>query len=223
MARDWQTQTKLINKLLAEMVVDQRAREMKPDKGFETLANLMTDVRRDCNRVYLVGNGPSASLASEFAVDLARKGHLLTEMFSESAQMSAVANDMGYEWIFAEPLRRRGKKGDMLVCISTSGRSINVLKAEDVANRLGIHTVTLSACEPENPLRRAGELNFYVAAKSRGDAHACFQSIMNHAVNQIKLDESKTVEIKYHELFAEMGRPGSEDSSCDPDSAFFLP
>ncbi len=224
MARDWLTQTKLVNKLLTSLEVDERGKKLKADKGFERWSELLKATRQSGRQVFLAGNGLSAALASQFAVDLTQRGRLHTEPFANSPMLSAIANDMGYEWTFAEPLQRRGKKGDVLICISTTGRSVNVLKAENVANRLGITTITLTACEPENPMRRDGYLNFYVEARSRGDAHACFQSILHHGINLIKLDESETVEIKYHELFPDMGRPVEDSATArDPDSAFFLP
>src|SRR5439155_15434224 len=108
---------------------------------------------------YLIGNGASASMASHFAADLAKNAHLHTEVFSDLALITAISNDMGYEHVFAEPLSRRARRGDMLVAISSSGRSPNVLRAVETARRLGLFVVTLSAFAPDNHLRAQGHVN----------------------------------------------------------------
>ena len=93
---------------------------------------------------------------------------------------------MGYEHIFAEPLRRRGQRGDMLVAISSSGRSPNVLAAIDVARRLHMTIVTLSAKDARNPLRARGDLNAYVAATTYGHAETCHAAILHHWMDRVE-------------------------------------
>lgn len=222
MARRWDVMIKNLNHLLEGLSVDKRGKEMESDEGFRTWAEQIVKVRRSEGRVYLIGNGASASMASHFCADMSKNGHLNTQVFTDSALMSAVANDMGFEWVFADPLRRRGKKGDMLIAMSCSGLSPNIIKAVDVANRLEIYTVTMSASDEENPLRTIGRLNFFVPARSYGDAESCYAIIMQHLLNQVSIDESKTVEIKYDKLFGDMGRPKPK-SPNDSDSALFLP
>src|SRR5208283_4921493 len=73
---------------------------------------------RTCRRtVFVIGNGASASMASHVAADLAKNAHVHTEVFSDLSLITAIANDMSYEEVFAEPLRRRMKDGDMPVAI----------------------------------------------------------------------------------------------------------
>ena len=222
MRRDWATCMNTVMQLLAETAVDERGREMLPDEGFRSLAEKMTLTRHNRNRVFLIGNGPGASLASHFAAELARNAQVLTEVFNDSVNLSAIANEMGYEWVFAEPLRRRARKGDVLICFGSSGRAPNLQKAVDFANRLEVCTVTLSAFEPDNPLRQMGVLNFYVAAKTHSDTDSCHHILMHHASSLVMVEESKTVEIQYQKLFTEMGRPPAQ-RTYNPDSAFFLP
>ena len=68
-------------------------------------------------------------MASHFAADLAKNGKLHVQVFSDLALITAISNDLGYEEVFAEPLRRMGSSGDLLVAISSSGRSENILAA----------------------------------------------------------------------------------------------
>jgi D-sedoheptulose 7-phosphate isomerase len=92
---------------------------------------------------------------------------------------------MSFEEVFAEPLRRRMKSGDMLVAISSSGQSANVLRAVKEAKNLGGTVVTLSAMKQNNPLRSEGNLNFYVSAMSYGMAETCHAAILHHWLDQI--------------------------------------
>ena len=98
---------------------------------------------------------------------------------------------MGYEWIFAEPLRRRGKKGDMLVAISSSGASNNILCATEIARKIGLKIITLSAMSPQNPLRSKGVLNFYVPAQTYGYAETCHTTILHHWMDLVEIISNK--------------------------------
>ncbi len=222
MKRDWLTTTSILLQLLSELTVDDReGRRLTAEDGFRRWAELLAGIRRKRRRVYLIGNGANASMCSQFATAMDKNAHLHAELFTDPVLISGIANDLGYEWVYAEPLRHRGQKGDMLICLSSSGRSPNILKAAEFADRLGIHTVTLSGLEPDNPLRGKGDLNFYVAAGTYADVQTCHAAILQHAVEQVAVDQSATGEIPYQKIFADPAPPPSK--SANPDSAFFLP
>ena len=137
--------------------------------------------------IYLIGNGASASMASHMAADLAKNGRLHTEVFSDLSLITAISNDMSYEHVFSEPLSRRAKKGDMLVAISSSGRSPNILAATKLARRLKLTIVTLSAMNSKNPLRGMGTLNLCVPAKTYGYAESCHAVVLHHWMDMVEL------------------------------------
>lgn len=162
------------------------SRELKVDKGFEQWVSDTVALRRRRGAIYLIGNGASASMASHMAADLAKNAQLHTEVFSDLSLVTAISNDMGYEHVFSEPLLRRARRGDMLVAISSSGRSPNILAGVEVANRLKLKVVTLSAMDGNNPLRGAGSLNIYVPAKVYGYAESCHAAILHHWMDTIE-------------------------------------
>lgn len=164
--------------------------EYLPDKGFQIWQELTKNIRENRQSIYLIGNGASASMASHFAADLAKNAHLHTEVFTDPSFITAVSNDMGYEWVFAEPLRRRAKKGDMLVAISSSGYSKNILCAVEVANKSGLCVVTLSAMSSKNPLRSLGHLNIYVPAQTYGHAETCHAALLHHWMDMVMIKNS---------------------------------
>jgi D-sedoheptulose 7-phosphate isomerase len=120
---------------------------------------------KDC-RIILIGNGASASMASHTAADLSKNAWIQAEVFTDLALITALGNDLCFEEVFAEPLKWRLKQDDMLVAISSSGQSPNIIRAAGEAVNRGSLLITLSAMKPDNPLRKLGSLNFYVPAQA---------------------------------------------------------
>ena len=119
-------------------------------------------------RLLFVGNGGSAGIASHMAIDYSKNGGIPATAFNDGAALTCLGNDYGYEHVFAKQIEFHGRAGDLLIAISSSGRSANILKAVEAARRLGCGVVTLSGFAPDNPLRRSGEVNFYVASHEYG-------------------------------------------------------
>jgi len=166
-------------------VTDRDGAAVTPDKGFATLCTLTEALRSSARTLFLVGNGASASMASHVAADLAKNGHVHTEVFSDLSLITAMANDIGYDHVFAGPLARRMHTGDMLVGISSSGNSPNVVKAVLKARELGGLAVTLTAMGGDNRLRGLGDLNFWVPGATYGLAETAHAAILHHWIDRI--------------------------------------
>lgn len=183
---NWSSNIIEIGKCLQAMsVLSGDSRNIPADEAFCMWIDFTIHIRAQKNTVFLIGNGASASMASHVAADLAKNAHVHTEVFTDLSLITAIANDVSYDEVFAEPLRRRLKKGDMLVAISSSGQSRNVLQAVATANKLGGIVITLSAMKAENPLSNAGELNLYVPAQTYGMAETCHAAILHHWIDKI--------------------------------------
>lgn len=153
--------------------------------AFANLTSATLKVKEGSHKIFLIGNGASASMASHIAADLAKNAHLYTETFTDLSLITAMANDICYEEVFAAPIRQRMKPGDMLVAISSSGGSPNVLRAAQEAMGIGGFVVTLSAMKPDNPLRALGTLNFYIPAATYGLAETGHTAILHFWVDQM--------------------------------------
>ncbi len=164
---------------------DKAGDETDSDSAFAQWKDRTVQVREDRKTVYLIGNGASASMASHFAADLSKNGHVRTQVFTDLSLVTAVANDINYESVFAEPLRWQMTEGDMLVAVSSSGNSPNVLAGCETAASLGGVVVTLSAMKPDNALRSLGSLNFYVPAETYGVAETCHAAILHFWMDQM--------------------------------------
>jgi len=182
----WNLKISEFEKCLQSLVASNDGSKNLPiDKAFGLWIEMTLRIREDKMTIFLVGNGASASMASHVAADLAKNGHVHTEVFSDLSLITAIANDLSYDQVFAEPLRRRMKPGDMLVGISSSGQSVNVLNAAEEARKLKGLVVTLSAMKAENPLSTKGDLNFYVPATTYGLAETCHAAILHHWIDKI--------------------------------------
>jgi D-sedoheptulose 7-phosphate isomerase len=107
--------------------------------------------RREGRRVYVIGNGGSAATATHMACDFSkntvRPGQPRFQALSlcdNQSVITAYANDEGYENIFSEPLLTLGQPGDVVIAISGSGNSPNVLKGVEAAHGLGMTTIGLT-------------------------------------------------------------------------------
>jgi D-sedoheptulose 7-phosphate isomerase len=166
-------------------VWDAAGEPLDPDMGFSRLREATLRLSKNGNILYFIGNGASASMASHISTDLAKNAHLHTMVFTDLSLITALANDLCYEEVFAEPLRWQMKKGDMLVAISSSGQSQNILRAAQEARDRGGVVVTMSAMKPDNPLRTMGSFNFFVAGNTYGLAETSHAAILHYWVDQM--------------------------------------
>ena len=164
---------------------DGAGQEIDPDNAFRKWRDYSLHIREQRKTVYLIGNGASASMASHVAADLAKNAHIHAQVFSDLSLITSIANDLGYEDVFAEPIRRRMLEGDMLITISSSGQSPNILRAAKEAKSRGGLVITLSAMNPENSLRKQGILNFYVPAENYGMSETCHAAILHYWIDQV--------------------------------------
>lgn len=120
------------------------------DKEISDVMNVLEETRLSGNRVFICGNGGSAATASHFTCDF-NKGVSYSQTVKYNFEclndnvpmMMAIANDIGYEDIFSEPLKNKMHKEDVLLAISGSGNSTNVVKAVEYAKSIGATTVGL--------------------------------------------------------------------------------
>jgi len=144
--------------------------------------------------VFLAGNGGSAAAASHFGQDLA-KGTLadmrakrrfrVVPLTDNVGFITALANDEGYESIFDQQLRNLGRAGDVLVAISGSGNSPNVLRAVDYAREVGMRTIGITGYDG-GKLRRQVELSVHVPVWDMGMAEALHCVVFHLAMSRLR-------------------------------------
>ena len=141
----------------------------------------MRRVARGTGKVMFVGNGGSAGIAGHLAIDFAKNGGVRAVTFNDASSLTCLGNDLGYDQVFAKQVEMQGFAGDVLVAISSSGASPNILNAVKAASAIGCEVVTLSGFAEDNPLRAMGDVNFFVDSAVYGFVETAHQAVL-HAI-----------------------------------------
>lgn len=147
---------------------DGQGRDVALDFAVEWAVGAARRTTDQGGKIIFAGNGGSAGIASHMATDYSKNGGLRARAMNDGSMLTCLANDYGYEHVFAKQIEYHGRPGDMLVAISSSGRSANILGAVTAARRLGCTVLTLSGFKPDNPLRRTGDMNVYLDSDAYG-------------------------------------------------------
>ena len=144
---------------------------VKPDqKTVEKLANvadLLKVVHSAGKKTLIFGNGGSTAIASHFSVDLTKNAGLRCFNFNEADLITCFANDYGFEHWVGKVVDFYGDEGDLLIVISSSGSSKNMLNGVKASRNGNFQAVvTFSGFEQDNPLRQLGDINLWVDSKA---------------------------------------------------------
>jgi D-sedoheptulose 7-phosphate isomerase len=118
------------------------------------------------NKIIFAGNGGSAAMSSHCAVDLTKNAGIRAINFNEADLITCFSNDYGYEKWIEKALKFYGNAGDIIVLISSSGKSENILNAAEKAKLMNIKVITLSGFNSDNNLRSKGDINLWVNSKA---------------------------------------------------------
>jgi D-sedoheptulose 7-phosphate isomerase len=157
---------------------------LTPADGFRRWVEMTHEGARRGQHIYFVGNGASAMMASHFAADACKNGHLGASAFNDASLLTAIGNDLAFEDIFALPLGRLARGGDLLIAISSSGCSPNILRALATARSVPMLAVTLTGKRADNHARTCGDLNFYVPSDRYGWVECAHQLILHYWLDQ---------------------------------------
>ena len=135
-------------------------------------------------RLIFIGNGGSAAIASHMAADYQKNGGFPTLCFNDAASLTCIANEVGYESVFRLQLKHHARIGDVLFAISSSGDSLSIVNAVNLAKDLRLNVVTLSGFKPDNRIRGAGNVNFYVPSRNYGVVEISHLAILHGLLNE---------------------------------------
>jgi len=130
------------------------------------ISEKILDVSSRGKKIILVGNGGSSNIAGHLAVDFTNAAGVEAVSFNDTGLITCFSNDYGYENWISNALDHYGKPGDMLISISSSGKSQNILNGVTKAKKKEIFNLTLSGFGSNNPLKLAGDKNLWVDSKS---------------------------------------------------------
>lgn len=171
------------------IITDKEGKVIEMDEGMNLFKSMSMETRKSGGFLYFVGNGASSAMSSHMAADSDKNGGFRTRVFTDLSLMTAVGNDISYDQVFATPLAKYAKPGDILITISSSGNSPNVIEAIKVARDKGAKVVTLSSMKEDNKSRKLGDLNLYVPADTYGYAECAHQVLLHCWLDKV-LEES---------------------------------
>lgn len=125
------------------------------------LADLVSNTQMSGGKIIIVGNGGSAAISSHVSVDFTKAAKIRAVNFNEADLLTCYSNDFGYENWVSEALISFCDPQDLVLLISSSGESPNILNAAKFANDNGISLVTFSGFSEDNKLRKMGKINFW--------------------------------------------------------------
>ena len=137
-------------------------------EAFNTVISWARKSHADGRKLMFIGNGGSAGICSHMATDYSKNGNLRSLAFNDGSMLTCLGNDLGYENVFAKQIDLHAASGDLLIAISSSGKSQNILNGVTTARERGCRIVTLSGFDADNPLRRIGDVNFYLSSDQYG-------------------------------------------------------
>lgn len=136
------------------------------NKDFLEIIRLIKEVKKKNKKVIIVGNGGSAAMASHVSVDLTKMCKIRAVNFNEADLLTCFSNDYGYENWVKKALSFYADKGDLLICISSSGESKNIINGAKFAKKIGCKIVTLTGFKKENKLKKIGHVNLWINSKN---------------------------------------------------------
>jgi D-sedoheptulose 7-phosphate isomerase len=176
----------LADLLRTAQVTNRKSERLALEEGCEWLRRTAHETHDAGNKIIFVGNGGSAGIASHLAIDFSKNGGLRALAFNDPAALTCLGNDLGYENVFAKQIDFHARSGDMLIAISSSGRSPNILGAVKFARARDCSVATFSGFNAENELRQTGDVNFYVSSGEYGFVEVAHLALC-HAVLDIDM------------------------------------
>ena len=115
-------------------------------------------------KIYIIGNGGSSSIASHVSVDFAKVAKVNSSTFNNSNLITCFANDYDYENWVREAIKTYCDKDDLIILISSSGTSKNIVNAAHFCKDQNINLITLSGFKKDNPLTLLGNINYHISS-----------------------------------------------------------
>lgn len=155
------------------------------DAGIRLLVDTFTAHKERQAWLFFIGNGGSSAIASHMTADYMKNGGMNTYSLYDNAVTTCMGNDYGYEAIFSRPMEFLVKEGDLVVAISSSGNSPNIITAIETAKAKGATVITCTGFSPDNRAKQCGDLNIYVPSEKYGIVESIHNMMLQQIVDTI--------------------------------------
>lgn len=155
-------------------------------KGMQEILNVLI---RCCNvkgGVYIAGNGGSAAIASHAVIDFLNMCSMRATAMLDPAVTTCISNDYGYDQIYSKQLMRFIQRDDVLIAISSSGKSQNIINAVEISKKQGAKIITFSGFSELNPLRTTGDYNLWLNSTEYGQVEIGHAFMLHYLTDRLK-------------------------------------
>ena len=166
--------------VLNTVCLDGHGKEVDLDLSIRNLRKYILKAKNDGHNVFIIGNGGSASIASHAVVDFVNAVKVRALSLQNQSVLTCLSNDYGYDDVYATQLEIFFNEHDLLIAISSSGNSDNIVNAAKIAKDKGGTVVTLSGFSANNPLRLIGDLNYWINCNDYGGVEVAHQLLMHY-------------------------------------------
>lgn len=165
-------------------------RALSSESAIGQILDRLISIRHEKRRLYVIGNGGSAAIAAHVANDFVNMLKISAFTLHESAILTCMTNDFGYENAYGRMLSQHVGPGDFLIAISSSGKSKNILNAiQEFRIAGGKFVLTLSGFTYDNPLRPLGDVNIWIDSADYGIVEVGHQFILHHLSDRLALNK----------------------------------
>jgi D-sedoheptulose 7-phosphate isomerase len=182
------------NQYISELIQKLEATEvwLKADRkadsyydGIEQLLDIFTKHKEAGTQLFFIGNGGCSAIASHMTADFMKNGGMNTYSLYDNAVTTCMGNDYGYEYIFSRPMEFLVHENDLVVAISSSGNSKNIVNAIETAKSRNANVITFTGFKPDNKAKQLGDVNVYVPSEKYGIVESIHNLILQQLVDMI--------------------------------------
>lgn len=174
------------NKLIKQIKAkDKNGKKHDFSNAVKNTVKMILEQHSKGNKLMFVGNGGSAAISSHMALDFWKNGRIQAITFNDASLLTCISNDYGYERVFEKPIEAFANKGDILIAISSSGRSKNIINGVNAARNKGCRIITLTGFSDDNPLYKMGDINFHVPSSEYSHVEVIHHSIIHYMLDII--------------------------------------
>lgn len=180
---------KKLNKTILSAKCRQDNTQIGLEKGCHATGTLIHQTIESGSSVWWVGNGGSAAISSHLSQDMLNKLGARSFCLNDSSLMTCMANDFGYENVYVKPLEKLVKPGDLLIAISSSGNSKNIIRCAELALQKGMNIIALSGFKETNTLWNIKtNVSFFVPADLYGIVEVSHEAILHGVIESLWLE-----------------------------------
>jgi D-sedoheptulose 7-phosphate isomerase len=169
-----------INQGLSHSIFRMNQTDVLGDDFFDELVSLSKEVKKNKGRFFFFGNGASAAFSNHMALDWSKNGGILALCLSDSAMLTALANDYDFDGCFLEFLKiNTPTSNDMIITTSSSGNSKNIVKVLEYCKENNIKTLGFSGLNEGNKTEKLADFSLFVPLKTYGMVE-CIHQVFQH-------------------------------------------